>query len=180
MTLNLPCCVLPVQLHAAAPHQALLARFSTALSQITGWRLLIIHSTAHSHSSAPPQGAVSITPHLSNLSLHQPSDASSNSAAAASSSQSSSACHSSSADPSSSQTAARSPSSHTKTPADGHPAPLTLQALQSGGWVCGCVMMQQQEQSCWVRFNLPHELSTEADVAEALQQGRLVSTILGA
>lgn len=165
-----------MQLHAAVPHQALLARFTTALSNITGWRLLLTHSTAHSHSNAPAQGTANITQHLSNLSLRQPSDAPSSSDAAGFHPHSSTACHSyDTVNPSSSNLAVPNASMlRSHTPADGHPAPLTLQALQSGGWVCGCVMMQQQEQSCWVRFNLPPELRTDPSVAQALQQGHLV------
>jgi hypothetical protein len=165
-----------VQLHAAVPHQALLSRFSTALSQITGWRLLLTHSTAHSHSNTPAHDAANITPHLQNLSLCQPSDAPTSSAAAASHSHNSSMCQScDTANFSSSMSAVSNASMlRSHTPADGHPVPLTLQALQSGGWVCGCVMMQQQEQSCWIRFNLPPELRTDPSVAQALLQGHLV------
>jgi hypothetical protein len=60
-------------------------------------------------------------------------------------------------------------------PVCGDPAPLTLQALQCGGWACGGVMMQQQEQSCWVRFKLPAQLKTDQEVAAALQGGNIVS-----
>jgi hypothetical protein len=62
-------------------------------------------------------------------------------------------------------------------PVCGDPAPLTLQALQCGGWACGCVMMQQQEQSCWVRFNLPAQLKTDQEVAKALEAGNIVSIL---
>lgn len=61
---------------------------------------------------------------------------------------------------------------------NGHPAPLNLQALQSGGWAVGCVMMQQQEQSCWVRFNLPHELKTDAEVTHALKAKQVVGVLV--
>ena len=60
-------------------------------------------------------------------------------------------------------------------PVAGHPCPLSMQTLQAGGWVVGCVLMQQQEQSCWVRFNLPPELRTDPDVAQALDEGHVVS-----
>lgn len=56
----------------------------------------------------------------------------------------------------------------------GHPAALTLQALESGGWACGCILIQQQEQSCWLRFNLPPELKTDKQVALLVLAGQMV------
>jgi hypothetical protein len=58
----------------------------------------------------------------------------------------------------------------------GHPMPLSLEALAGGssGWCCGCVQVQQQEQSCWVRFNLPEALKQDASVVEAANKGLLV------
>jgi hypothetical protein len=61
----------------------------------------------------------------------------------------------------------------------GYPMPLSLEALAGGssGWCCGCVQVQQQEQSCWVRFNLPEALKQDSSIVEAADQGLLVSLI---
>lgn len=79
-----------------------------------------------------------------------------------------------------SASASNSPSSSnccpSRRPVAGHPAALTMQALLSGGWAVGCVEMQQQEQSCWVRFNLPHELVRTPAVLQALNRRELVRT----
>lgn len=129
--LSLLCCL---QLHATGAHQALLARFNTALAHITGWRVVFkarsgtsINNSTQLHTSSP--------------------------------------------------SAASSSNKKAKVePQCGHPAALTLQALRSsGGWACGCVMMQRQEQSCWVRFKLPPELTADAEVAAAVRSKQLVS-----
>lgn len=63
-------------------------------------------------------------------------------------------------------------------PLVGAPAALDLHLLGTGaasGWCCGCVQVQQQEQSCWIRFNLPPELKADNWVARALKLGCLVS-----
>jgi hypothetical protein len=54
--------------------------------------------------------------------------------------------------------------------------PLSLEALAGGssGWCCGCVQVQQQEQSCWVRFNLPEALKQDSSIVEAANKGLLV------
>jgi hypothetical protein len=58
----------------------------------------------------------------------------------------------------------------------GHPAPLTLESLtNSHGWCVGCVKLQQQEQSCWVRFNLPPQLKQDVEIQAQMNQKQLVS-----
>lgn len=166
---------LPLQLHSAAPHQALLARFHAALQHITGWRVVVTANTpapphdpeadatadtdcaaARNPGTAQPPGNPAAEPqqHTTQAAAAGPSLASTS----ASDSPGSSNCSSS------------------RRPVAGYPAALTMQALLSGGWAVGCVEMQQQEQSCWVRFNLPRELVRTPAVLQALNKRELVRT----
>jgi hypothetical protein len=62
-----------------------------------------------------------------------------------------------------------------RSPAVGHPCPLTPSALAAGGWAVGAVLHSNQQQSCWVRFNLPAELKSDAVIAALLEELELVS-----
>lgn len=183
------------QLHAAAPHQQLLARFHSALSHIHGWRVVLsITSSSNNNntSSSPPanpaDGDDAASPLAAAAAAVAPgpgSEAASSSSAAAagmlntqpSSQPTTAGSGGSSASARQDAGTSSSSSSKHKQPTVGHPLPLTLRALQSGGWACGCLMTQQQEQSCWVRFKLPSELVTDQLVLVPLSDKRLVSDV---
>lgn len=176
-------------LHAAAPHQAHLSRFHTAVLQVTGWRLVL--KKAHTSSAEPAAAAAATDANakatadadtsagggehaagIGELSLSNP-----NPDAGPSSSSSDAATAADGLAPS--PASGSSSSSSSQAPVSGHPAPLTLQALQSGGWACGCILSQQQEQSCWLRFHLPPELKTDEQVATLVQEGQMSAIVQG-
>jgi hypothetical protein len=153
-----------VQAQPSCQQQALLARFHTAMSSIRGWRLMV-------RMQQPPAAAAAAA------------DTASGAAAAAEErgigqaqqQQQEQTCIE---PPRAACAAAAAGHSHSaRMSLSGYPLPLSLEALAGGssGWCCGCVQVQQQEQSCWVRFNLPAALKQDSSIVEAADKGLLVS-----
>lgn len=163
MQLMLCCAVvlMLMQLQPSCKHQALLARFHTAMASITAWRLMIrMQQSPQTATAAATAGSSREGDRASDSGQgqqQQPEEAA--------------PAHTTAAG-----YAAGGCSSSALLTLTGYPLPLSLEALAGGssGWCCGCVQVQQQEQSCWVRFNLPAALKQDSKVAQAADKELLV------
>uniref|UniRef100_A0A383VH06 F-box domain-containing protein n=1 Tax=Tetradesmus obliquus TaxID=3088 RepID=A0A383VH06_TETOB len=151
-------------LQPSCKHQALLARFHTAMASITAWRLMIrMQQSPQTATAAATAGSSREGDRASDSGQgqqQQPEEAA--------------PAHTTAAG-----YAAGGCSSSALLTLTGYPLPLSLEALAGGssGWCCGCVQVQQQEQSCWVRFNLPAALKQDSKVAEAADKELLEGAV---